>query len=172
MIEEIVSSGCIPDYKSHQFYPTPDWLAKHAVELAEIHDHHDVLEPEAGTGQIAKYLPSNTTCVEISSLHCKVLESAGMGNVICDDFLNWSSVTSQRFDRIVMNPPFNEKRWSLHLNAASQLLRNDGRLVAILPAGTKNTDVLPGWDCEWSKSYDNAFPGTAVSVVILTATKP
>ena len=36
VLGEIVASGCIPDYQSHQFYPTPESLAERAVCEAEI----------------------------------------------------------------------------------------------------------------------------------------
>lgn len=51
------------------------------------------------------------------------------------------------------------------------MLADDGRLVAILPSGARNKDVLPGWNVEWSKVFDNEFAGTSVSVVILAATR-
>ncbi len=172
VIAQIVASGCLPDAKTHQFYPTMDFLADDVVRLADIQDGDETLEPSAGTGQIAKRLPPSTTCVEISALHCKVLESLGLANVVNDDFLSWATITAQRFDRIVMNPPFSEGRWQEHLSAAASLLKAGGRLVAILPASARGKDLIPGWNCEYSKPYDNAFPSASVSVVILTANKP
>ena len=107
-----------------------------------------------------------TTCVEISPLHCKVLEAKGL-NVVKADFLKWSS--AYQFDRIVMNPPFSEGRWQAHLEHAASMLAADGRLVAILPSGARNRDALPGWTLEWSRVFDNEFAGASVSVVILSA---
>ena len=167
-IKEVMASGCLPDQKAHQYYPTPESLAQMAVELAQIGPHHECLEPSAGTGSLADLMPKTvTTCVEISPLHCKVLEAKGL-NVVKADFLKWSS--AYQFDRIVMNPPFASGRWQAHLERASSLLAKDGRLVAILPASAKGKDVLPGWDLEWSRVFDNEFAGASVSVVILTAT--
>jgi len=107
-----------------------------------------------------------TTCVEISPLHCKVLEAKGL-NVVKADFLKWSS--AYQFDRIVMNPPFASGRWQLHIEHAVSLLRKGGRLVAILPASAKNKDVLPGLKKTWSRVFENEFAGTSVDVVILLA---
>lgn len=53
VLNDIVASGCIPDFKSHQYYPTPDNLAELAVALAEIEENDNVLEPSAGQGGIA-----------------------------------------------------------------------------------------------------------------------
>ena len=168
VIKEIVASGCLPDQKAHQFYPTPERLARIAVDLAEIGDGHQVLEPSAGMGGLADLLPKDrTTCVEISGLHCKVLESKGY-RVTEGDFLQSGRVI---VDRIVMNPPFSEGRWQAHTEHAASMLRDNGRLVAILPASAKTSGILPGFDCRWHGPYDNEFAGTSVSVVILAADK-
>ena len=168
VIAEIICTGCLPDQQSHQYYPTPESLARVAVEMAQIEPHHECLEPSAGTGGIADLLPKTvTTCVEISPLHCKVLEAKGH-NVVEADFLKWEGI---KFDRIIMNPPFASGRWQAHLEHAAGMLADDGRLVAILPASAKNRDVLPGWTLEWSRVFDNEFAGASVSVVILAATR-
>lgn len=166
VVEEIIASGCVPDQKAHQFYPTPERLARIAVDLADIEDHHTCLEPSAGMGGLADLMPmKRTVCVEVSPLHCKVLQAKGH-NVIEADFLAWSS---KKFDRVVMNPPFSEGRWQAHIQAAGDLAKEGGRLVAILPASASKSTSLPGFDCTWHGPYDNEFPGTSVSVVILQA---
>jgi hypothetical protein len=169
VIDEIIASGCIPDQRAHQFYPTPVELAERVVKLAEIRDEVGelILEPSAGQGGLAKFLPPHrTTCVEISALHCEILR-ARRYEVVQADFLAWT--TKQRFARVVMNPPFSDGRWLAHLQHAAELLRDDGRLVAILPASARGKDVLPGWSLTWSEPIGNAFAGTSISVVILTA---
>lgn len=168
VLDMVVCSGCIPDQKSHQFYPTPQVVAEFAVSVAEIEDHHGVLEPSAGIGGLADYLPKlQTTCVEISALHCQVLEAKGF-KVVEADFLKWAP-GQPAADRIVMNPPFSEGRWQAHLQAAADMLKPDGKLVAILPASAKGKDLLPGWSMEWARTFDNEFAGTSVSVVVLVA---
>lgn len=168
VICEIVASGCIPDKKAHQFYPTPEAVAKAAIELAEISDSDTCLEPEAGTGCLAELMPKDRTqCIEISELHCKILKSKGL-DVTCADFLTWNS-TGLKFSKIVMNPPFSEGRWQAHLTHAATMLAPKGRIVAIVPASAKGKDVLPGFNITWSRVYSNEFSGTSVSVVILVA---
>ena len=167
VIDEIVCSGCIPDKVSHQFYPTPERLAKLAVAFADIGINDTVLEPSAGMGSIADEVlyKQNVTCVEVSSLHCKVLESKGYPCVICDDFLK---LPIAKYDRVVMNPPFSDGRWQAHVEHAAKFLVKGGRLVAVLPASAKGKE-LKGFDCTWHGSYDNEFSGTSVSVIILVA---
>lgn len=171
VLAEIIASGCIPDQRAHQFYPTPERLARIAVDLADIGEAHSVGELSAGQGGIADHLPKDrTTCVEISPLHCQILRAKGH-RVIEADFLVWAEATSQRFDRIVINPPFSEGRWQAHSSAAAGLLNPGGRLVAILPASARGKDLLPDLDCTWSSIYENEFAGTSTAVVILTAKK-
>ena len=167
VVQEIIASGCLPDQKAHQYYPTPERLARLAVELAEIGDQHTCLEPSAGMGALADLMPKDRThCVEVSPLHCKVLEAKGH-NVTQGDFL---ALGVDLVDRVVMNPPFSEGRWQAHLQHAAAAVKPGGKLVAILPASAKGKD-LPGFVCVWSATYDNEFPGTSASVVILQAAR-
>lgn len=171
ILAEIVISGCVPDSKSHQFYPTPEALARRVVELAEIDGDHSCLEPQAGQGGLAKFMPmERTTCVEISPLHCEILRSKGF-SVVEGDFLTWQSGNAM-FDRVVMNPPFNLGRWGDHLHAAAARVAPGGRLVAILPSGAKTRTHLPNWDCVWHGPFENEFTGTSVAVTVLVADKP
>lgn len=179
VIDEIVCSGCIPDHKSHQFYPTPESLGRKVVELASHGAKPGMhwLEPSAGTGGLADLVPedANLRCYEISELHCKVLEAKGFGTVApravkCLDFLKLAAdYRGGGYDRVIMNPPFSEGRWQAHLMAAAGVVKAGGRLVAILPASAKGKDLLPGWGCEWHGPFDNEFAGTSASVVILVA---
>lgn len=166
VLDEIITSGCVPDDKSHQFYPTQHELAARAVEFAEIGPNDECLEPSAGTGGIADLMPiGRTTCVEVSDLRCEVLEAKGH-RVVRGDFMQFSSGT---FDRIVLNPPFDQGRWRAHVERAAEMLAPAGRLVAILPASARTSGVLPDMALQWRGPFDNQFPGTSVSVVILIA---
>lgn len=166
VLDQIVCSGCIPDDKSHQFYPTPEGLARRAVELACIQPGDRCLEPSAGTGSLADLMPADTHCVEVSELRAGVLEAKGF-RVTQADFLTLAPVLKPRFDRVVMNPPFSDGRWLAHLEAAMELVVPGGSVVAILPASAKYE--AKGWEMTWHGPYDNEFAGTSVSVVILVA---
>lgn len=170
VIAEIVCSGCIPDHKSHQFYPTPESIARDAVEIAEIGPEHDCLEPSAGTGNLADAMAKieyrRLCCIEISKMHCEILKSKHYFTVNAD-FLSMSN--GDRFDRIVMNPPYSQGRWQAHIEHAATMLRPDGILVAILPASARGKDVLPGMKLTWSRVYENQFRGASVDVVIMRA---
>ena len=165
---EIGSTGCLPDVKTHQFYPTPETVAHAVIDAAEIGDDDTCLEPSAGLGGLADLMPQErTVCVEISALHCAVLQAKGH-QVHQADFLAWAP-GQPKVDRVLMNPPFSEGRWQAHLAAAAELVKAGGRLVAVLPSGAKAQNVLPGWTLSWSRPFENQFAGTSVSVTILTA---
>lgn len=169
VIDEIVRTGCLPDQKTHQYYPTPASISEEVIRLASIEACHSVLEPSAGQGGIADLLPAaQTTCVEISPLHCKVLIAKGY-TTICADFIAWEP--GRRFDRICMNPPFSDGRAVTHLSKAASLLADDGRLVAVLPASYRGKVLVPGFVHEWSRTYEGEFRGTTVSVSLLILVK-
>jgi len=164
VIREISLSGCLPDVKAHQYYPTPEVVARAAVDMARIGDGHTVLEPSAGTGHLAALLPKDrTTCVEIAPLHCKVLAAKGHA-VMQADFLQFTGAV---FDRIVMNPPYSEGRWLAHVKHAAGLLADGGRLVAVLPASARGKTLLDGYAHEWGAVYENEFSGTSIAVTLL-----
>jgi len=168
VLNEVIASGCIPDHKSHQFYPTPQELAELAVSYADIEDGMAVLEPSAGQGGIADYLPAGSMLVEVSALHCEILKEKGHSNVVQGDFLNLSL---GKFDRIVMNPPFSDGRWQAHTEKAASHLADDGVLVAIVPASAWQKYAIKGFDVDFMSRHDGAFDGTGVSVCIMRITR-
>lgn len=170
VIDEIIASGCIPDQKAHQYYPTPLSVAEEVIITADIQSCDLCLEPSAGQGGIADLMPKNQTiCIEISELHCKILEAKGH-EVKHADFLSYN-FAQERFDKILMNPPYSEGRWQAHIKHAASMLTPDGSLIAVLPISAKNKDVLPGYTCSWSREFKNEFESTSISVVILKAVK-
>lgn len=165
ILNEVISSGCIPDHKSHQFYPTPSSLAELAVSYADLQDGMTSLEPSAGQGGLANRMHIGvTTRVEVSDLHCRILQEKGH-RWIGGDFLKLD--ITDRFDRVVMNPPFSDGRWWAHVEHAAKLLNDDGVLVAIVPASAWNKYGITGYDVEWISRHDGEFSGTSVSVAIM-----
>lgn len=170
VLREVIDTGCIPEHKSHQFYPTRENLGSHAASLLEAEIGDSCCEPSAGQGGLADFLPKETTtCIEVSALHCKILEAKGY-TVHHADFLEWAK-TAPKFQKVLMNPPFSQGRAQAHLEAAASIVESGGRLVAILPASMRGKDLLPGFSQEWHGPYENEFDGTGVSVVILVANR-
>tara|TARA_R110000851_G_scaffold92259_1_gene201246 strand:+ start:3769 stop:5502 length:1734 start_codon:yes stop_codon:yes gene_type:complete len=171
LIHKVAALGYIPDAQSHQFYPTPKPVAELLVDLLAISEGESVLEPEAGQGGIADELPrEQTTCVEVSPIHCDILARKGH-QVEQVDFLGWNP--GRTFDVVAMNPPYSEGRWQSHLQKAASLVSADGRIGALLPMTAKHNaaKLLPGFDIEFYEPIHNAFEGTAITVIPMIARK-
>ena len=164
MVSEIITSSVMPEAKSHQYYPTNEELAQEAVEWCDIEDHHDALEPSTGQGGLAKFMPKSTTCVEISGLHCAILQGKGH-NVVEADFLLWAQ-KAPLFDRICMNPPFTAGQAKVHVEVAAGLLKKNGVLVAIVPNSLKSKLLTQGYSVQWSRDIHGAFSGTGTNVTV------
>jgi hypothetical protein len=100
--EALAEGKVIDKKKTYQFFETPEEVVKQMIELAEISKDDDVLEPSAGHGAIAKYLPDDSFLMEIDNEKCKKLKKIGF-SCNCQDFLTY---TGRYFDKIIMNPPF------------------------------------------------------------------
>ncbi|MES1933207.1 DNA restriction methylase [Salinisphaera shabanensis T35B1] len=169
VIDEVILSGLLPDQRSHQFYPTPPEIAEAVIDAAQIGPNHRCLEPSAGQGGLASFMPqAQTHCVEISPLNCQVLRARGFEATEAD-FMSWRDGV---FDRICMNPPFDRRRARVHLERAASMLAPGGRLVCVLPASYKDKPLLPDMDTSWSRTYRDAFPGVSIDVAILTVQAP
>lgn len=169
------------------FFPTPEPVARRLVEAADLQPDHDILEPSAGIGSICEVIresvgSANLLAVELRPSLCRVLVAKGL-QVHCGDFLEESG----RWDRIVMNPPFEKGQDAEHLRHAFGLLKPGGRVVALMSAGPwfrsdaksvgfrewfdevggEVEDVEPG-----AFSGVKAFRSTGVSVKMVTIDKP
>ena len=116
------------------FFPTPAETAQAMIEAADIQEGMRVLEPSAGMGHIAEQIRDVTgvdpDVIEFSGNRRELLEAKGF-NVVGQDFME----TVGQYDRIVMNPPFSNRRDAEHVQHAYSLLKPGGRLVAIMGEG-------------------------------------
>ncbi len=171
VINYILRVGHLPDHKSHQYYPTSEKVARFVVDNAQIEENHRCLEPSAGTANIAQFMPSHTHCVEVSELHCKVLESKGF-TVVNEDFLKFSQNTTKRYDRICLNPPYSLHRFKTHTDAAIRLLDTDGMLVAVLPLSAKKKfETSIDYNVEFLNDFENEFANPQIAVTVMRVTK-
>ena len=163
VIAHIRVSGALPDEKSHQYYPTPEWLAMRAVDMAQITDADVCVEPQAGQGAIAAHMPARTVCMDISPLHVEILRAKGHLAQEGDCLkTRWNA------DVVVMNPPYSQKRWKTHTEHMLSCLNNGGRLVAILPT-TAITGIVPppGVQMTRSEEHKRPFPGVSIDIALI-----
>lgn len=129
ILEQIINTGdFVPTRQAFQFFPTPDALARRMVEMAEIRPGERCLEPSAGRGNIAKYMPG-CDCIELNPDNRRALVAAGF-NVIGEDFMQFNP--ENKYDVIVMNPPFTKGQDVDHITKAIGLASR--RVVAIASA--------------------------------------
>lgn len=120
------------------YFPTPRAVIDQMLDRADIPAGAcDVLEPEGGSGAIldavkeAAPLATLTTYERHASLR-DVLALKGY-TLAGSDFLEAETVP--RFDRVLMNPPFENGQDIEHVRHAFAMLRDGGRLVAIMSPG-------------------------------------
>lgn len=122
------------------YYATPEPLGFKMVEWADGREGDNYLEPSAGHGAIARYVPvsGKLTAIEPSTeLYSKLnlLAGGGTRKVLQGTFEEHSLVN--KYDVILMNPPFGVggKTAAEHIAKAYLHLRKGGRIVAIVPDG-------------------------------------
>jgi protein-L-isoaspartate O-methyltransferase len=161
-----------------QLFPTPVTLADRMVQFARIEPGMRVLEPSAGTGRITaailRAVKVQLTAVEVNhalastlATHCPDVD------VRCADFLSCNGDMG-KFDRILMNPPFENRQDVSHIIHAVKMLKPGGKLVAICAGGPVQERILRplaeshGGTWEPLPAGSFAESGTGVNAVLLT----
>lgn len=131
--------------KNMGWFPTPAAVVERLIGHAQLSCARGyepgwrILEPSAGEGSIAlgakAVAPSDTeiVCVELHPDRAATLRSHGF-KTHEDDFLALSSDMLGKFDRILMNPPFDARRDVDHVAHAVRYLKPGGKLLAIMSA--------------------------------------
>ena len=169
------------------FFPTPAVITLRMAQLAKLKPGMSILEPSAGDGAIASWLVRNIpglrlVLVELNPSRHAILVKGGF-RAICGDFIAMNPKALGRFDRVVMNPPFQGQLDLVHVKHAFEFLRPGGRLVSILAAGVDfRENRLTNEFRTWVKKLKgqilplppNSFKasGTAVNTAILVIDKP
>lgn len=127
------------EHLRHNYFPTPRQIADSAISLiAADRAVSRALDPGAGDTGVwgaavrARYPHAHLVGVEIRDIPgppAVYNEWHGSTN-----FLDWTS--DQRFDLIVMNPPFKQNLPEKFTRHAMRLLRPDGILVSLQRIGT------------------------------------
>lgn len=156
-----------------QLFPTPPDLAARMVEEADLSPEHRILEPSGGTGRllvaIKNALPeADLTAVEIKSHLADVIRTAYRVPTFCKDFLTCNGELGT-FDRILMNPPFENGADIKHILHARHMLNPGGRLVALCANGPRQQEALQPLAAHWEALPAGSFKdeGTMVNVALL-----
>lgn len=145
-----VSGGALakPARTAEGYVPTPSDLAAAIVadhtQVARLDAGAKVLEPSAGCGAFVRAIFAVNPRVQVTAVEPNTsrLERVALSpsvRPVNSTFEQFASQTQQRFDAVVMNPPFavpgGPSIWIDHVRMAFDLLRPGGRLTAIVPSG-------------------------------------
>ena len=177
VLDAALNRGFAIDHKkaNNQFF-TPPPIAARMVELAGISADHRVLEPSAGSGNIIKAIGDKPykVAVEIDSVLVESLMRCGVSGLRIHegDFLNCNGNLGE-FDRVVMNPPFQNGADIIHIRHALTMLKSGGRLVALCANGPRQHEALEPITSTWEALPNNSFKeeGTSVSVAMIIINK-
>ena len=163
----------------NQLFPTPKELAQEVADLADIQPGESVLEPSAGTGMLLGAIGGRmfghnpergqVTAVEINKDLADRLQSEfPLTRVMCCDFL---SAPLGSFDKVIMNPPFENGADIKHIRRALEVLMPGGRLVAICANGPRQQAQLRPMAVKWKALPPDTFAGTGVNAALLVIEK-
>lgn len=129
-----LDSGVIVDEKKkRQAFYTPMAIANEVADIAYV-SGMAVLEPSAGDGNLVEAClragAISVDCIEIEK-SCKEKLEGPKRKVTIGDFMTIEPY--DKFDRIVMNPPFTKGQYHKHIARALEWLYDGGRLYAIVP---------------------------------------
>lgn len=131
------ASADVSNRKIAGYFPTPAPVVDRMLDHAQIDPDMTILEPSAGSGAILDGIkalaPSaDLTACEVSPRLREILELKGYA-LAGHDFTDWQP--DSPFDRVLMNPPFENGQDMDHVRRAFDMLKPGGRLVAIMSPG-------------------------------------
>ena len=187
VVNDAVTCGEIIDRKkAFQFFETPAKLAERMVGLACIKKGQNVLEPSGGNGAIVKairldFMDVNVTTLDIDPVRVDALRKLPGVTVLSGNFLDMD--LGQKFERVIMNPPFRAGQDVMHVRHAYETaLKKGGRMVAITSPGwtfrtdRRHTDFkawLDSIDANWEQVPEGTFKasGTDVRTIMININK-
>ena len=129
------------------YFATPEPVGLAMVRMADIRPGESALEPSAGHGAIARWFGDTVkkTAVEPSAELASRLALSFDGRIVDGQFESLDLVN--KFDAIVMNPPFGTAGRTAvdHVAKAARHLREGGRLVALIPTGPAADKKFDAW---------------------------
>lgn len=162
------------------YFPTPRAVAERMIELAEIEPGQIVLEPSAGTGELADVIREHApvVCCEIRPAFREILKAKGH-TVIEEswDFLEYNP--GPVADRVISNPPFERQQDAVHVRKAYDVIRTGGRIVSVMAASVRFSSYYKSfrdWLADKGEIIDlpeGSFreSGTMVSTVLVVINK-
>ena len=118
------------------YFPTPNAVIETMIDYAQLDDSMRVLEPSAGSGAICdKVAPlcKEVKALEINYTLAEILDAKDYLIEKSRDFLSVEPGELTSYERVLMNPPFENLQHIDHIRHAFKFLSDGGRLVSVLP---------------------------------------
>ncbi|MDH5723385.1 MAG: DUF4942 domain-containing protein [Alphaproteobacteria bacterium] len=170
--EEFDESKSTAVSKDLQYYPTPFKIVDIILNnYCYIKPGDFVLEPSCGDGRFLDGIRArngNVLGIEYDKGRVEVCRLKGH-NILHANFLE--TLPEEKYDKVVMNPPFYGKHYAKHVEHAFKFLKQGGTLVAILPITARyDHGLLTG---QWNDLPVGSFTesGTNINTTILTMYK-
>ena len=138
-LDNAILTGQVTPPSKNGYFPTPKHIVMRLCDMADLKPGQDALEPSAGQGAISTELYHRGCKVfacEMLEANRKVLLEEDMPPISLfsePDFMKLE--TSQTFDRVVMNPPFEKQADIDHVLRAFGMPKEGGKLVSVMSAG-------------------------------------
>lgn len=134
------------------YFATPEPIGLKMVQMLDLRGGESALEPSAGHGAIARWLPDNVTRTAIEpSMQLRSRMALSFDGKILDHQFEGLHVVN-KFDGIAMNPPFGTAgRTAIdHVAKAATHLSPGGRIAALIPTGPSADAKFDKWFYEKS----------------------
>lgn len=154
-----ICNDIISGKMSKHFVPTPRGVILQMLkELGSINKGEKILEPSAGLGHIADMLvkthnlnPGDIDVVEPAEKFRRELNTKGY-NLRGYNILEYNP--QEKYDKIIMNPPFDNGMEIKHVIKCFSLLKNGGKLITILPNSAFIPPRQTGYE-KWMQDWFN-----------------
>lgn len=163
----------------YQAFYTPESIASRMVDLLDIREDNKILEPSAWIWNIVKVLLDEYVkefklfVNEIDPVKIKELENIDWitWQIMNKDFLDFIPV--MKYDRVILNPPFNKWQDIKHILKAYSLLKDWWILVWLVPSNflEKYKDKLENIPYSYYEVDDWLFEFTNIKTIIIKINK-
>ena len=146
-LEAVIETGILDPEVKTGYFPTPPEIIDRMIGLADFKSLRCfgmILEPSAGQGHIVEKIKD-----QIDDSHCRIVHICEnlpenvhileeKGYQVQGEFFNFAlecDAEDVKFNRVLMNPPFERQADIDHVTTAFDLLAPGGILVAIMSSG-------------------------------------
>jgi len=116
------------------YFPTPSGIIERMANIAELMPSDRVLDPSLGHGSIADYIKPMVKEVKGFEVNHSLADICDLKDYLIErrDFLTVQAEGIAQYDKVMMNPPFENLQDAEHVRHAFKFLKPGGKLVSIM----------------------------------------